>query len=436
LSDGTTQRVSYLQRWRLLSQPAQLYLLHAALLTFSLAILGLFFNFTILALGFPLEFLGLLNTISFAAATVLGVPLLWLATRVSLRLVLIASAGLQLISTLIFAVAAASTPLLVAGALTGVAAVLFDVGASPFMMRYSAAATRDHLFSANAAIRIGLAGVGSLVAGQLPGLSARLLGVAPGSAAAYQATLVVAAIGVALAIVPLLLIRREGVVAETAVAPSASPGDARSTRLPVAPRAQRSVIPATWREIARHPLPLLKLLASPALISVGAALLIPYLNLFFKQRFEVGDQALGAIFATLGIATGIASLLGPALSTRIGTIQTVVLTQALALPFLAVLGIAPLLSIAIGAALVRAALFNMGTPLYDAFAMEQTDEGARPVVIGVLNGAASLGYAFAPLVSVQIQAAYGFGPIFAITTACYILAVLAKYWFFMRASRA
>ena len=53
-------------------------------------------------------------------------------------------------------------------------------------------------------------------------------------------------------------------------------------------------------------------------------------------------------------------------------------------------------------------------------------------MIGTLNGAYSLGYAFAPLVSTQVQANYGFAPLFAITLACYALAVLAKYWFFVR----
>jgi hypothetical protein len=55
-------------------------------------------------------------------------------------------------------------------------------------------------------------------------------------------------------------------------------------------------------------------------------------------------------------------------------------------------------------------------------------------VIGVLNGAYSIGYLFAPLVSTQIQATYGFAPLFAMTLSCYALAVLAKYWFFVRGS--
>ena len=35
----------------------------------------------------------------------------------------------------------------------------------------------------------------------------------------------------------------------------------------------------------------------------------------------------------------------------------------------------------------------MGTPLYDAFAMERADESARPAVIGMINGmTAGLGF--------------------------------------------
>jgi MFS family permease len=445
--------VSYLERWRLLSQPARLYLLHVALLTFSLAIFGLFFNFAILVLGFSLEFLGAINTVSFAAAAALSVPLLWLVARLSLRRTLLASVMLQLAGVLGFALATAPVPLLAAAALAGVAAVLFEIAAAPFMMRHSDGQTRDHLFSANAAIRIGVAGAGSLVAGQIPGIAARVLGVAPQSAAAYQATLLVGAAGLGLSIVPLLFVRdgrqkttddrrpakdqrptATGERPKASTQPTGHGEDETSAWSLILGLWSRMVdrLPQEWRGLARHPIPLLKLLVSPALISVGAALLIPYLNLFFRERFALGDQALGALFAALGLATGVASLAGPALSGRLGKIRAVVLSQALALPFLVLLGIAPLLGVAVGAALARAALFNMGTPLYDAFAMERSDEAARPTVIGLMNGASSIGYAFAPLLSTWVQAIYGFGPIFMATGTCYALAVLAKYWFFVR----
>ena len=412
-------RESYLQRWRHLRRPARLYLLHAALLTSSLAIIGLLLNLAVLALGFSIDFLGVLNTVSFAAAAVLSVPLLWLVTRVSLRVALLGSAALQIASVLLLTFVPVAPALLLSGGLAGAAAVLFQVSAPPFMMRQSDATTRDHLFSANAAILIGFAGLGSLFAGRLPGLAAQLLGVGAESGLAYRAAFAVAGVGLVLAILPLLLLSEAG---NTHTAQLDQP----TILNPV------SLVPVSWRDLLRNPVPLLKLLISPALISIGAALLIPYLNLFFKQRFAVADARLGLIFAGLGLATALAALAGPALSARLGKIRAIVLTQALALPFLALMGATPLLGVAVGAALARSALFNMGAPLYDAFAMERTDEAARPAVIGVINGAYSIGYLFAPLVSTQIQAAYGFMPLFVITLICYSLAVLAKYWFFVR----
>jgi MFS family permease len=450
-------RESYLQRWRHLRRPARLYLLHAALLTSSLAIISLLFNLAVLALGFSLDFLGLLNTVSFAAAAVLSVPLLWLATRVSLQLALLGSVALQIASVLLLTLVPVAPALLLSGGLAGAAAVLFQVSSPPFMMRQSDAATRDHLFSANAAILIGFAGLGSLLAGRLPGLAAQLLGVAAESGLAYRAAFAVAGAGLLLSTLPLLLLSEEGRAEEdgnrenrrlrsAVVAAQAEErlhtdhtlsADIKATSYNPSAMLRtgwHSVIPLSWRDLLRHPVPLIKLSISPALISIGAALLIPYLNLFFKQRFAVADAQLGLIFAGLGVATALAALAGPALSARLGKIRTIVLTQALALPLLALMGATPLLGVAVGAALVRSALFNMGTPLYDAFAMERTDEAARPAVIGVINGAYSIGYLFAPLVSTQIQAAYGFTPLFVITLLCYALAVLAKYWFFVRNS--
>lgn len=438
---GDGGAAGYLRRWRDLERPARLYLLHAALLTGSLAIFALFFNLAILALGYPRYFLGLLDTVSLGVAAALSLPLWWLVTRMGLRQALILSALFQAASAWVFALWPSAPALLAASALTGIAAVLFQVSAPPFMMRHSRPAARDHLFSANAAINVGLAGVGSLLAGGLPARFGRLLQVGAESGTAYRATFAVSAVGLLLALVPLLLIR------ETAGGDDQPPteGQPRPINPPpaveIASRAPRGWglqlferIPPTWQRLLGRPWPLTQLLIPPALISLGAALLIPYLNLFFKERFRLPDDGLGVLFAALGVATGLAALGGPLLSTRIGKMRTIVLTEALSLPCLLALGFVPLLGVAVTAALLRAALFNMGSPLYDAFAMERTDEDARPAVIGLINGAYSAGYIVAPLISTRVQERYGFGPLFVATAVCYGLAVLANYWFFVRAN--
>jgi MFS family permease len=463
----------YLDRLRAFPRAAWLYLLSAALVTGSLAISSLLWNLVVLALGFPRSFLGTLGVVGVASAALLSLPLWWLVSRIGLRTALLSSALLQAAGAFLVAAWPAEATLLLAAGVTGAAAVLFQVSAAPYMMRHSDAATRDHLFSTNAAVNVGVAGLGSLLAGQLPTWFATLLSVAPESSTAYRASFAIAGAGLLLALVPLLLSNAEATTlnaepkaeattlnaepkaeattlnAEQAAAET-SPSGLNGTGIPeqtfsvqrsafsVPDRLQRSAfsVPDRLQRSAfsvptAFSLPV-TLLIPPTLISLGAALLVPYLNLFFKERFALPDQVLGALFAALGVATGLSSLAAPLVSARLGKPAAIVLTQALSIPFLLAIGFVTAPEIAALAAIARGVLFNMSAPLYDALAMERSTPAARPAVIGMINAAYASGYLVAPPVSVTVQERWGFTPLFVATAACYALAVLAVFWFFAR----
>ncbi len=409
---------------RNLSGPARLYLLHTTLLTFGLAVSSLFFNLLLIELGYDersvalplvgsLSLLGLLNSLPVLVAAMLSLPLWWLVSRVGPRPALVAGALLHAASLLGAALWSAPLPLLAAVALGGPAAVLFQVSAAPFMMRHSGPSERDLLFSLSAGLNIGVAGLGSLIGGLMPGLMASLFALPPQSAAAYRATFVVAAALTALAALPLLLDASRGTPAEARPAAAEPP----AVDLPYVLRATLAALP---------------FMVSPLLISCGAALLIPFLNVYFRQRYAAPDAALGVIFAAVGVVTGAATLLAPLLSRRLGKPASVVLTQSLAIPCLLLLGIAPTLWLAGLAAMVRGALMNMAAPLYDAYAMERSAERARPIVIGLINGAFSAGYIIGPNISAEVQQRYGFAPLFVATAAFYACAALANYLLFVR----
>lgn len=415
---------------RQLSGPARLYLVHTSLLTFGLAVSSLFFNLLLVELGYDrrslalpivgeLSLLGLLNSLPVLVAGLSSLPLWWLVSRVGPRPALVAGALLHGASLLGAALWPAPATMLAAVALGGPASVLFQVSAAPFMMRHSGPAERDLLFSLSAGLNIGVAGLGSLVGGFLPGLAAGLLDLTPQSAAAYRATFLIAAAIVALAAVPLAV--RAG-------------GEARGAEGGAG--AEAAGPPAGLGFVLRSALYAVRFMVSPLLISCGAALLIPFLNLYFRQRFGAPDEALGAIFAAIGVATGAATLLAPLLSRRMGKMASVVLTQGLAIPCLLLLGLAPSLWLAGAVALLRGALMNMASPLYEAYAMERSPEAARPIVIGLINGAFSAGYIVGPSISAQVQQSYGFAPLFVATAAFYACAALANYLIFLRPGAA
>lgn len=399
-----------LHRWATLTRSARLFLLHTGLLTASLAITGLFYNLTVLALGYPVTFIGTLDTLSIGTAAASSLPLWWLAARIGPRASLIIAALLQAAAIGVVAIMPTTAAFLISATLLGFAATLYGVSSAPFMMRHSDSRTRDHVFSANQAIAIGIGGVSSLLAGGLPARFGAWLDVGAESVVAYRATFGVAATGLLLAVIPMLLIRTDRAPAETSQA------------------AEKHASPLSIRLIVRT----IRWMISPLFISLGAAMLIPYLNVFFKLRFTIANETLGVIFAVLGIATGVATLLAPLLSQRIGKVRTVVLAQMLSIPFLMTLGFVPVLVIAVGAELIRRSLFNMVIPLYNAFALEHFDDAERPTVIGLISGVSSVGYIVAPTISTRIQQDYGFGPLFIITVVCYSLAIVANAALFLR----
>lgn len=432
----------YARRLGGLSPAARRYLLHAALLTGALGVSALFYNLTIDALGYERVFLGRLETLSRLAALLLILPLWWLVGQIGLRQTLMLSAGLHALSALTVALWPAAVPLLLASAVTGPAAVLFQVSAAPLMMAHSHADDRDYLFSVNAALNIGVAGLSKWLGSGLPGLLATPLGTAADSALAYRATFVVVGVMLLAAILPLLGVpRREpaseaepsalgrGPTVEHVGPPDEAPRQSAIGRL-LGPVARR--LPEPWRGVAADPLPLVALLLPPLLISLGAALLIPYLNIFLSERYGASNTDLGLVLAGADVAAGLAMLAAPLLSARLGKIGAIVLTQLLSLPFLLLAGFAPALLVAGTAVVIRAGLFNLGVPLYDAFAMERSRAVVRPVVIGLVNGAYAAGYLVAPTISTQVQQVYGFAPLFVATACCYALAAAAMLVLFGR----
>ncbi len=435
-----------------LSRAARLYLVYAALLTFGLAVAALLFNLALVELGYDQQtvalpivgersLLGVLNSLPVAVAALSSLPLWYLVSVIGPRPALVIGAILHAVSLLVLALRPEPLPLLIGGALGGPAAVLVQVSAAPLMMRQSTSAERDLLFSLNAGINLGVAGIGSLVGGLLPGALAAWFGLEAAAALPYRAAFVVAGICVALAVLPLLLPAAGARVEPEQPPPQGDPADIADTALRPAEPARRN-----WRTLfyaftpaANGPqaalrawIGALRFMVSPLLISIGAALLIPFLNLYFRQRFGAPDAQLGLIFAAIGVFTGLATLGAPLISARLGKMGSVILTQALAVPCLLLLGMAPTLGLAVSVALARGALMNMASPLYDAYAMERSPAAARPVVIGLINGAFSAGYIVGPTISAEVQRTVGFGPLFVATAFCYTLAVIANALLFLR----
>ncbi len=368
----------------------------------------LFFNFYILQDGFSRDFLGLVNSLPFAASLIFGIPLGRLSDRIGRKASLIIGLLFYIITLLMQITFRQPAVIVISAFLSGVFSMLFIIGQAPLMVKLSDGKNRTMLFSLNYGLQTVAGAVGSLFAGQLPTLFGGMLRVKADSAAAYQAVLIVSVLLGLTALIPLWIM------------------DEPTSPQPVTVGGSPSKKPSFGLTAMT-----LKMIAPQVLIGFGAAILIPYMNVFFKYSFNISDSLLGILFGLSSLMIGVGTLIGPHLAARLeGKVRAITVTQSSSLVFLLLMGFAPTLWLSAIGYLMRTALMNMASPLYSAFCMEHTPEHEQGFVNSVLNLSWNIGWAVGPFVSGVVQQNYGFTPLFVATAILYFIAIVLQWKFF------
>jgi len=153
------------------------------------------------------------------------------------------------------------------------------------------------------------------------------------------------------------------------------------------------------------------------------------MNVFYRQVYHQPDPVIGSLFAWGSLAMGIGLVIAPPLADRIGKIQLVVITQALSIPFLALMGFSPVFYLSAFSYYIRLALMNMSSPVYDTYVMEHVEPSARAMVASLVSMASNFGWAFSPTISGWLQVRYGFTPPIIGTLILYSISIY-MYWAF------
>jgi MFS family permease len=398
-----------LTQLRTFNRSARLFLLAIILEGIVISAWQLFFNFYILERGFGRDFLGMVNAMPAVAALVLGIPMGLLSDKIGRKRAMVLGVAVFIVAMALEVTVYNSSLILIAAFIAGAAQMLYFLSQAPFMMKVSDEHNRTLLFSLSFGLVTLSGAFGSVLAGQLPARFATWLDVPARSATAYQAVLL-GSVGLGLfTLVPLLLIKELPVKQDVSVInrPSSS----------------------VW-QVLKKPLTL-QLSLPNLLIGFGAAILIPYINVFFLERHAVSDQSLGILFSLSSLLVGVGSMIGPRMAGALGgKIRAVVFTQGLSLLFLLIMGFTPIFWLAATGFLMRGVLMNMAVPLYSAFSMEQVHEREQGTVNSIKELAWQVGWAAGPYISGLVQISYGFTPLFITTAVLYGAAILFTWIFF------
>jgi MFS family permease len=402
---------TYIARVRAFHPNARLYLVNALLTGAALGVYRLLFNFYMLSLGYDAKLLGQLITTTSMTALLTALPMGYLSDMIGRKRSLILG-GASVSVAIMTMVLLPSVPMFFAmNMLMGAGQSLAAVTMSPFLMENSGEQERTYLFSLSVGLQTAAGAVGNWVGGYLPTWVAQTQGVTPTSSAAYAGALSVISIASAIALIPLFWLT--------------SPDLRRSQRAIFTP----------FEYAAKHPVELTRLILPMLIISLGAGLIMPFMNVFFRTVHLAPDPVIGTLFAWGSLAMGIGIILAPPLADRLGKVQLVVITQGLSIPFLAILGYSPWFWMSAGAYYIRLTLMNMGGPVYQAFVMEHVEAESRATVASLVSMANNFGWAFSPTISGWLQVKYGFNPVFMTTIILYSIAVFL-YWYFFWPSKS
>ncbi|HEV2124151.1 MAG TPA: MFS transporter [Chloroflexota bacterium] len=316
------------------------------------------YNLWLVALGMPVSFVGVLTTAGFAGAGLGAVMAGRLVDWFGPRRVLLVSSVIAAAGIGIQLVWPDLAVLLAGSVVAGIGAAAFAIAAPPFLTRAAGPTQRDDLFSLDTAIALAGASLGSALGGQT---AAFLLAAQEPPRWAYWWALVGASAVGASSFVALLMTQEGRGMAQTAE--DATPGDDAGASTPTASQNEAQA----WA-VLRNPL-VLRLAVVAALISWGAGLFLPYVNLFFVQELGASPAVYGWLAAAATATRLLATLFAPALSARVGIVRAVGGTQLLSVPLLLLLGFSPWLWLAGTAFLLRGALMNMAAPLQISFRM-------------------------------------------------------------------
>lgn len=384
---------AYLRLFSGLSANARRLLLGNLCINVGVGTGGVLFNLYLVALGFPLSFIGLVAAITTVGQAAVAPLMAWALRRFGMREVMIAGTVAMAAASALTALLARSAPLAIASLLSGAAFSVATIPASPYMMEHSTAKDRSHLFAAYFASNTTGSMIGSLLSGAVPALVIAIAG-------AHGQTMVLAdrlGLLVGAAVTGLGAWLLWGLRAE---APSIDSADRPAHSLREEPEEGER----TRRDV-------LVMLAATGLIALSMGAILPFFNVYFSARLHAGTATIGVIYALSGLICTVAAFLAPVAGRR-GNLHGFSAARMLTAPLFLFFWLHPGLGLAAVAYIGRNSMGTVSGALENTFAMEIMPARLRGVVASWRSFAFNAAWSLGSLVAGVVVVALGYDVIF------------------------
>ncbi|MHA2207951.1 MAG: MFS transporter [Candidatus Thorarchaeota archaeon] len=397
-------KLGYVGKLRLFKKDARLWIVSNALGAFAFGVSNVVFNLYMVAIpGFGEDFLGLFLSVSMFATAAIAIIAGMVTDRSSRKRIVLSQSFIGLGMIAVQYTITNPISLMMSQVVLGLSSAFGQVAWAPYITDLSTSEERAHLFGFNGGIALLAVLVGNILGGFLPGFFQSVLSLGPNLLWSYRLTLW-------FSLVPML------VSALLVIPMSSDPPRDCEVRMGF-----QNV--KNWRFIGGY-------MASISTVGLGAGMIVMYFNLFFESVFEADAALIGIIFGINTITLSAGNFLAPAISDRIGKVRTIILTEALSIPFLLMISWAPVLYYAVIAYVMRAVLMNMAGPVSSAFFMEGLRKEERATAMGVVRTGDSLARGVAANIGGWMLAAGLYREPYLLVSGLYIVGIFMFYYFF------
>jgi MFS family permease len=384
------------------SRNARFFILGGLFNGLGMSVFGLLFNLYLKEMGVSETGIGAILAAGSLGAAVAAIPAAMLLERVGARNVLIWSTVLAGFCYALQALTR-SIPALQALSFVGVMFITFyRIASAPFLMSNSGEKERIYLFSIGSAAGMLSSLLGFLLGGYLPSLFIAM-GLASDTAGAERAALLFSIAASLLSVLPFLRICPQP--------PARSPIEVGVFR-----RFQTYNWPVIWR-----------LMVPKVLVGLGAGLVIPFMNLYFRNEFSMGSDRIGVFFSMMQVGLFLGMLGAPVVTRRFGMVNSIVITELASVPFMLILALTRNLPLAVAAFILRGTLMNMNLPISANFEMDLVKPEDRPFANAVSSVAWNGSLTVSAAVGGAVIEKYSFAWSFYLTILFYLLSASSYY---------
>jgi MFS family permease len=166
------------------------------------------------------------------------------------------------------------------------------------------------------------------------------------------------------------------------------------------------------------------------LIGFGAGFVIPLFSLWFYLRFGVGGQVLGPLFAISNVTLAFSYLISSRLARTVGSVNSLVLCQALAIVMLVAIPESPDYTIVSILYVARNFLMNMSGPIETSFLMGIVKPEERASASAIAGTASNVARAVSPSFGGYFMSSVSLSIPFYMTAALYASSTAIFYSIF------